>query len=238
MLAQKKYSTDINFYLYDTFDGMTEPTALDASRGSSAWGAWKAYADGQHTSTWDEWHGQKKWCYAPLEYVKKNIKLTEYNEKNVHYIIGDVLETLNKKENIPNEIALLRLDTDWYESTKIELETLASKVVVGGYIIIDDYNVWSGSCQATNDFLEKYNKKFLVHKCASQTPGASPHNWRVDLKASGFREIVGNFYSKTTRSHKVLSGLQMEDTHHFMSIDKNHEWVSCRQPLALKKISN
>ena len=49
----------------------------------------------------------------------------------------------------------MRLDTDWYESSKYELEQLYDNVVSGGVIIFDDYNHWQGQRKATDDFFKK-----------------------------------------------------------------------------------
>jgi O-methyltransferase len=69
---------------------------------------------------------------------------------NVKYIKGMVEDTL--RDNIPEKIALLRLDTDFYESTKAELEVLLDKLVTGGILIVDDYGSWAGSRKAVNDY--------------------------------------------------------------------------------------
>ena len=61
------------------------------------------------------------------------------------------------QDNLPEKISLLRLDTDWYSSTKKELEILYEKVSPGGVIIIDDYGHWGGSKKAVDEFfLNKY----------------------------------------------------------------------------------
>jgi hypothetical protein len=55
---------------------------------------------------------------------------------------------------LPTSIAILRLDTDWYESTKIELEILYPLLQPGGILIIDDYGYWSGSRKAVDEYFE------------------------------------------------------------------------------------
>lgn len=72
------------------------------------------------------------WCIASIEDVKNNFAYSGYPEEMVQFVKGDVGITLKDKENLPKEIALLRLDTDWYESTKIELEVLFPRLVRGG----------------------------------------------------------------------------------------------------------
>jgi hypothetical protein len=79
---------------------------------------------------------------------------TRYPEHKLHYVVGDVCETLKHDVNIPEKIAILRLDTDWYESSKIEMEKLYPKVVQGGVIIYDDYFHWDGQRRATDDYFK------------------------------------------------------------------------------------
>jgi hypothetical protein len=95
-----------------------------------------------------------EWCFASLEYVKNRLKSTGYPENKLHYIVDDVMETLKDKTNIPEKISILRLHTDWYESSKFELECMYENVVNGGIIIFDDYYHWNGQQKATDDFFK------------------------------------------------------------------------------------
>ena len=95
------------------------------------------------------------WCYTPLNLVTNRLNITGYPAENIHYIVGDVMETL--KIFVPEKIAILRLDTDWYESSKIELEMMYQNVVPGGVIIFDDYFHWDGQRRAVDDFFNKIN---------------------------------------------------------------------------------
>lgn len=62
------------------------------------------------------------------------------------------METL--RTTIPDTIAVLRLDTDWYESSKFELEIMYDRVAAGGVIIFDDYYHWAGQRRATDEFFQ------------------------------------------------------------------------------------
>jgi len=138
---------DREVYLYDTFEGMSEPTAEDKSiRGESALNAYNDDKDG-----WD-----KIIYYSSLDEVKENIATIGYTSENVHYVKGKVEDTISK-DTLPDKIALLRLDTDWYESTKHELEFLFPKLVSGGIIIIDDYGHWEGCKKAVDEYFNKNN---------------------------------------------------------------------------------
>ena len=97
------------------------------------------------------------WCYTPLEKVQERLNSTGYPEQNLHYVVGDVMETLKNKSTIPEKIAILRLDTDWYESSKYELGQMYDNVVSGGVIIFDDYYHQDGQRRATDDFFLSRN---------------------------------------------------------------------------------
>lgn len=148
-LCQKEVSQEREIYLYDTFNGMTKPDSIhDCGRALKTFERIEA---GEYKRDYDNWHSEKKWAYAPLDLVRKNMESIQYDGNKIHYIVGDVLETLN--EVVPEEIVILRLDTDWYESTKKELEILFPKLVKGGFLIVDDYHNWKGATIATDEFL-------------------------------------------------------------------------------------
>ena len=68
------------------------------------------------------------------------------------FIKGDVRKTLLDENNLPDSISILRLDTDFYDSTLIELELLYPRLTPGGYLIVDDYGHWRGSRHAVNEY--------------------------------------------------------------------------------------
>ena len=112
------------------------------------------------------------WCYTPLENVQNRLNSTGYPQEKLHYIVGDVMETLKDGKNIPEQIAILRLDTDWYESSKIELEMMYNNVTTGGLIIFDDYYHWDGQRRATDEYFKKINVDYYFinennHKTAT-----------------------------------------------------------------------
>ena len=143
-------------WLYDTFEGMTEPTNHDIEIETGKKG--KELLDGIDKNT-DKYN---MWAYAPKEIVINNMKKTGYPTDNIKYIVGKVEKTL--KERKPKKIALLRLDTDWYESTKAELEELYPHVVNGGIIIIDDYGHFEGAKRAVDEYFEKEDNKPLLNR--------------------------------------------------------------------------
>ncbi|MDC1330615.1 TylF/MycF family methyltransferase [Pelagibacteraceae bacterium] len=136
-------------FAYDTFEGMTEPDEndFDISKNLNAKILMKKDKD-KKTNIWG---------VCSLEDVKSNIQANVKNVDDIKFIKGPVEKTLDIQENLPEKISLLRLDTDWYSSTKKELEILYKKVSPGGVIIIDDYGHWGGSKKAVDEFfLDKY----------------------------------------------------------------------------------
>ncbi len=163
--------TDRDIYLYDTFTGMTEPGTEDYSVPGSL------MYDCPVQVTYNEWKSNQKdtynaWCYGSLQLVKDNLSRFPYPKDRIHFIQGDVCQTLLEPSNIPNNIALLRMDTDWYESSKAEMDYLYPKVVPGGMVIMDDYFHWNGQRKATDDYLREHN--------------ISCHITRVDAKVGAF----------------------------------------------------
>ncbi|MCI0434459.1 MAG: TylF/MycF family methyltransferase [Gemmatimonadetes bacterium] len=141
-----------DLYLYDTFTGMTKPSPVDVRHdGRAAADILKATAPGS---------GRNDWCIASEEDVLSNLASTEYPRERIHLIKGDVLETIPALT--PDAVALLRLDTDWYESTKHELEQLYPRVSQGGVIIVDDYGHWTGAKRAVDEFVARLDSPPLL----------------------------------------------------------------------------
>ncbi|WP_246067703.1 TylF/MycF/NovP-related O-methyltransferase [Changchengzhania lutea] len=143
-----------NIYLYDTFEGMSEPTEYDKSfKGESATDAYK---------TKDEYWNRIK-CFSTLNEVQKNIFSIGYPKDKIHFVEGKVEDTIPNVK-IPEKIAILRLDTDWYESTLHELEYLFPKLVKGGILIIDDYGHWQGCKKAVDEYLDKNKIEMFLQR--------------------------------------------------------------------------
>ncbi len=83
--------------------------------------------------------------------MKAGFETVPYPAERVHFVPGKVEDTVPQKA--PESIALLRLDTDWYSSTRHELEHLYPRLVSGGVLILDDYGWWQGARQATDEWL-------------------------------------------------------------------------------------
>jgi SAM-dependent methyltransferase len=134
---------DRELWLYDTFEGMSEPTEHDveAATGMLA---------GQHPDIVNRVIESNVFAYAELDDVRFNVARTGYPDDRIRYVQGKVEDTL--PQYIPDRIAVLRLDTDWYESTRHELEHLWDRLAPGGVLIIDDYGHWAGARKAVDEF--------------------------------------------------------------------------------------
>lgn len=93
-----------------------------------------------------------KWAYAKYEYVLSNLNNVY---KNVQLYKGLVDESID--DNKVGNIAILRLDMDWYKPTKIVLQKFYAKIQKGGLLIIDDYGHHSGARQAVDEFIVENN---------------------------------------------------------------------------------
>jgi hypothetical protein len=80
----------------------------------------------------------------------------------LHFVKGPVEETI--PASVPERIALLRLDTDWYESTRHELIHLFPRLAAGGVLIVDDYGHWRGCRRATDEYFEQTGVHILLHR--------------------------------------------------------------------------
>ena len=142
-----------HFWLFDTFDGLPEPDVKDGTRANKIYNDLQTGVQSKKIVN-DHKHGtmlNNKWNYGPIDVVQNNLRYTGYPTENFHYITGKVEDTLPVTQ-LPEKIAILRLDTDWYESTKVELEYMYSRLQSGGALIIDDYCAWQGSRTAVDEF--------------------------------------------------------------------------------------
>ena len=135
--------TSRDLYLFDTFEGMTAPTDKDVMFDGTP--AAQLLAETEKKEG-----GGNYWCVASIEDVRRNMESTGYPMAKVHLVKGRVEDTIPAQG--PNKIALLRLDTDWYESTKHELDHYYPRLSQNGVLIIDDYGHWQGSRRAVDEF--------------------------------------------------------------------------------------
>jgi len=145
---------DRDLYLFDTYEGMTPPTDADRSLdGRSA----RAQLDEQSKSD-----ASSVWCCAGIDDVLANMTSTGYPRERIHLVKGPVEETIPGV--LPATIALLRLDTDWYESTRHEMLHLFPRLSADGVLIIDDYGHWQGARRAIDEYFAEHGSCHLMHR--------------------------------------------------------------------------
>jgi O-methyltransferase len=138
---------DRDIHLFDTFEGMTAPTEEDTSPLDPP--ALETWAEAQESGerAWSELFSHEVFDEAA---VRELLVSTGYPSERLHFARGPVEQTL--PEAAPERLALLRLDTDWYESTRHELEHLWPRLSDGGVLIVDDYGHWEGARRAVDEF--------------------------------------------------------------------------------------
>lgn len=150
---QKFGETSRHIWMYDTYEGMSEPTQDDADASGIS-----AKEQLNNASKSDQ---ESVWCYSSLDEVKSNLKLTGYNQDYIHFVQGKVEDSI--PTNMPQgKLSLLRLDTDWYESTKHEMIHLFPLLVSQGVLIIDDYGHWVGAKKAVDEYLTENKIPILL----------------------------------------------------------------------------
>jgi O-methyltransferase len=151
--------TDRDIYLYDTFEGMTAPTEHDVSAlGPPVLETWtEARQRGEHP--WGQVFGSDEFNEPT---VRKTVLSTVYPKERLHFVRGPVEETLPGAA--PAAIALLRLDTDWYESTRHELQQLYPRLSHGGVLLVDDYGHWAGARRAVDEYFGSEASPVLLNR--------------------------------------------------------------------------
>lgn len=150
LTLQRLGRCDRQIWLYDTFEGMTRPTGHDTTAyGAPALDTW-AQAQSDPSHPWRTVLGGES---AGLEGVRRLLLDTGYPADQLVFVKGPVEQTLPLRA--PESLALLRLDTDWYESTLHELSHLYPRLRVRGALIIDDYGHWDGCRRAVDEYLAR-----------------------------------------------------------------------------------
>lgn len=157
IFANQRHNIDRTFWLFDTFEGLPPPDSEKDDRRAQ-----KLYNRIQKGRI--NWDVRKKlatheledgkWNWGPLDVVKQNVLYTGYPPEKLRFVKGKVEDTL-PVTNLPEKIAVLRLDTDWYSSTKAEMEYLYNRLQPGGILIVDDYCSWAGANNAIKEFFNQ-----------------------------------------------------------------------------------
>jgi hypothetical protein len=146
--------TDRAIWLFDTFEGMSPPSDRDVDHvGFTAHELLRSQRPDDPQSIW---------CRSSLPEVRANIARCGYPENRIRFVAGPVEATLERE--LPERIALLRLDTDWYESTRAELHKLFPRLVAGGVLLIDDYGHWQGCRRAVDEYFRDQSIRMMLHR--------------------------------------------------------------------------
>jgi hypothetical protein len=141
-----------SLWLYDTYEGMTTPDPRDR--------------DFQRNPASERYESTSrrgaKWNAVTMEEVRGNLLRTGYPPELFRFVCGPVESTI--PANRPDSISLLRLDTDWYQSTKHELEQLFPLLQPNGVLIVDDYGHWEGARRAVDEFVQSRNIRIFLHR--------------------------------------------------------------------------
>jgi len=143
-----------DLYLFDTYEGMPEPTEHDV--------------DFAGVSVLERWNAQRHNRFVPREAraslpeVRTAMGTVGYDESRIHFVKGMVEDTIPTQA--PEQIALLRLDTDYYESTRHEMFELYPRLSRNGVLIIDDFGHFKGSEKAVREFLAATGEPILLHR--------------------------------------------------------------------------
>jgi O-methyltransferase len=156
--------TSRDLHLFDTYEGMPPPSDRDTRRSDERSAEELLAAESPENS--------KVWAVATLEDVQQGFAQVPYPAEKVHFVQGKVEDTI--PGHAPGQISILRLDTDWYESTRHELEHLYPRLSPGGVLLLDDYGYWEGAREAVDEFLEETGERLLLMRMASGRLAVKP----------------------------------------------------------------
>jgi O-methyltransferase len=146
-------STDRELYMFDTFTEIPRPDERDTHMSGTS-----------GPEFFDRVVGENPDVYGllPLDRVRELLESTGYPSGRLRFVQGMVEETIPSQA--PEQIALLRLDTDWYRSTIHELRHLYPRVAGGGIVIIDDYGEFAGARDALDEYLASDGRPVLLNR--------------------------------------------------------------------------
>ena len=157
-LAIKNSGQNRHLHLFDSFEGLPEPTELDGEQAA-------IYSGGRNQGKL----ATVNKCQAGLDEVRHLIlDKIKVPEKLAHFHVGWFQNTVPIDADKLGSIALLRLDGDWYDSTKVCLEHLYPLLSSGGILVLDDYNCWEGCRKATDEYREKNKINCEIHQVDSE----------------------------------------------------------------------
>lgn len=154
-------------HLFDSFVGIPEPIdGIDGERAlSDAKGRSKSAAGGELKVAWDY---AERGGPGSAAQVSSLLESVGYDVDQVRFHVGWFQETVPAFAPTIGPIALLRLDGDWYESTKVCLDHLYRYVVPGGFVIVDDYGAYAGCRRAVDEFMDSLQERPFISRVNSE----------------------------------------------------------------------
>jgi hypothetical protein len=154
-----------DLHLFDSFEGIPEPDeSVDGARAIAEARAAGGAARGNLVPLGG--------MYESPGTLEANRALLEgiigYDPARLHYHAGWFQQTLPRDVAAIGPIAILRLDGDWYASTKICLDHLFDRVVTRGFVIVDDYGRYDGCRRAADEFLGARGIETYLHRIDSE----------------------------------------------------------------------
>ncbi|XGV98056.1 MAG: TylF/MycF/NovP-related O-methyltransferase [Leptolyngbya sp. BL-A-14] len=145
-------------HLFDSYEGLPPAQPIDGPMACS----WQQAVDSP---------GYFDNCAASLETVQQTFSQLGLLDSTVKFYKGWFETTVPQfvQQHPEMQIAILRLDGDWYESTKVCLEHLYPLVVEKGIVIIDDYYAWDGCAVAVHEYLGKHSLNHRIRAVSDFT---------------------------------------------------------------------
>lgn len=148
--------TDRDLYLFDTFGGMPQPSGQDTDSPYDGYDLHERWRRKRRQGS------DNSWNYVTIESVRARIESTGYPPERIHLVKGLVEETI--PDRAPDQLALLRLDTDWYASTRHEMRHLYPRLTDSGVLILDDYGHYEGARRAVDEYLAEQRDPLLLQR--------------------------------------------------------------------------
>lgn len=142
-ILSKYMGVNRHLWLYDSFEGMPDTVERDGEEAK-------------------KWVGE---CVGTIEDVKEAMRLVSTNEDCYTTKKGWFEQTFHEK--LPEKVALLHCDADWYDSVTLVLETFYKLIPEGGCVVLDDFGYWEGCREAFYDFCSKHNEKPLLERAGN-----------------------------------------------------------------------
>jgi O-methyltransferase len=142
VILARLLSPNRKVWLYDTFNGMANLSEFDTTKDGYVMPEGKA-------------------AVSQYEVARNLAETYTLHHDRIRFVEGRVEDTLLDRNNLPEKIALLHLDTDWYHSTKIELIVLWPRLTKGGVLIVDDYGHWKGSRKAVEEYFPPVERNII-----------------------------------------------------------------------------